>query len=254
MNNPDSTQRKVFVSFSGIDGAGKSTQIDALSSRLRRLGICVLQVRFWDDIARLKGIREASGHKLFKGDKGVGSPAAPINRRDKNVQSPVMTCIRLFLYFVDALSTRRTVQRAFKSDADLVIFDRYTYDELANLNLRNPFIRLYVRFIMLLAPQPDISYILDADPAQARARKPEYPLEFLETNRNAYLTLSRLVPGMSVISPSSVDEAQAEVLRIALRVLSSNSAFAADLIERASIMPLTESANIDEPHTRQLAS
>src|SRR5580700_8410198 len=124
--------RTNFVSFSGIDGAGKSTQIEALCARLRQDGLRVQVVRFWDEIARLKGIRETTGHKVFKGDKGVGSPEAPINRRDKNVQSWPMTCVRLFIYFVDAVSTRFAAGKAFRSGADLVIFDRYTYDELAN--------------------------------------------------------------------------------------------------------------------------
>ena len=95
--------RTNFVSFSGIDGAGKSTQIDALCARLRQEGLRVETVKFWDDIARLKGIRETTGHKVFKGDKGVGSPDAPINRKDKNVQSWTMTSVRFFIYFVDAV-------------------------------------------------------------------------------------------------------------------------------------------------------
>ena len=32
---------------------------------------------YWDDIAQLTSIRESAGHRLFKGDKGVGSPDAP---------------------------------------------------------------------------------------------------------------------------------------------------------------------------------
>ncbi len=53
--------RTVYVSFSGIDGAGKSTQIDALREHLENDGLRVRVVRFWDDIARLKAIRETSG-------------------------------------------------------------------------------------------------------------------------------------------------------------------------------------------------
>src|ERR1700758_247852 len=106
MRESGNNRRTIFVSFSGIDGAGKSTQIENLAFHLRQDVLRVHVVRFWDDIAKLKGIRETSGHKMFKGDKGVGTPSAPINRRDKNVQSGVMTCVRLFLYLVDAVSTR----------------------------------------------------------------------------------------------------------------------------------------------------
>ena len=213
-------RRTVFVSFSGIDGAGKSTQIEALAAHLTKDGLRVHVVRFWDHIARLKGIRETSGHKVFKGDKGIGSPSAPINRRDKNVQSGLMTCVRLFLYLVDALSTRLAVKRMLRSGFDLVIFDRYTYDELANLNLRNPIIREYARMILALVPRPDVSYLLDADPDQARARKPEYPLDFVRANREAYLKLADLVTGLTVIRAMAVQEVEAEVIAHAVRKLS----------------------------------
>ena len=213
-------RRTILVSFSGIDGAGKSTQIETLASRVRRDGLRVYEVRFWDDIARLKGIRETSGHKIFKGDKGVGTPEAPINRRDKNVQSPWMTCVRLFLYLVDAMSLRLTVKRVQGGGHDLVIFDRYTWDELANLNLRNPFIRAYVGMLMMLVPRPHISYLLDADPVQARERKPEYPLEFLRINREAYVMLASLVGGVTIISPKPVGEVAEEVAAHAARKLS----------------------------------
>ena len=84
-------RRPIFVSFSGMDGAGKSTQIQSLRTRLMEAGLRVSLITFWDDIARLTHLREVSGHTLFKGDKGVGSPDAPINRRDKNVRSAPMT-------------------------------------------------------------------------------------------------------------------------------------------------------------------
>jgi thymidylate kinase len=209
-----------YISFSGIDGAGKSTQIEALCARLKKDGMKVNLITFWDDVARLTHIREATGHRIFKGDKGVGTPLAPINRRDKNVKSGLMTGVRLFLYFIDAISVRSAVNKALHSGADLVIFDRYTYDELANLTLRNPAIRAYVRLIMMLVPRPHISYLLDADPIQARARKPEYPIEFLYTNRHSYMSLSELVGGMTVIAPMPICEAARAILRHARKELS----------------------------------
>jgi thymidylate kinase len=213
-------KRTVLVSFSGIDGAGKSTQIEALSARLAEGGLRVRLIRFWDDVARLKGIRETSGRRIFKGDQGIGSPSAPINRRDKNVQSGAMTCIRFFLYFVDAVSVRMVVGKAVRSAADVVIFDRYTWDELANLNLRNPIVRTYVRMLVAFVPKPDVSFLLDADPLQARSRKPEYPLDFLNANREAYLTLATDIAGFAVIAPMPIQQAAQEVLKRAREELS----------------------------------
>jgi thymidylate kinase len=212
--------RTTLISFSGIDGSGKSTQIEMLSSRLKENGLRVVLIRFWDDIATMTILRENAGHTLFHGDKGVGSISAPINRRDKNVDTWLMTVVRLFLYFVDAISVRVAVEKALRSRVDVVIFDRYTYDELANLRLRNPVIRAYVNMIMRIASKPHISYLLDADPAKARARKPEYPLDFLYTNRQSYLTLSELVGGMTVVPALAIEDVGHIILQRALETVS----------------------------------
>jgi thymidylate kinase len=217
--NRRENRRPLAVSFSGIDGAGKSTQIKHLLSCLTEQGLQVRVIRFWDDIARLTRIREGTGHKVFKGDKGIGSPEAPINRRDKNVRGWPMTYIRLFLYLVDAISLRNVFRSAIASDVDCVIFDRYIYDELANLNLQSSVIGAYVRLIMRLAPRPDISFILDADPLAARTRKPEYPLDFIRSNRQAYLSLSRMMGGFTIIAPMGIHAATNAVLRCAQSAL-----------------------------------
>jgi thymidylate kinase len=224
MVEPIVKRRATFVSFSGVDGAGKSSQIQALSSHFRRQGLRVEVIAFWGQIARLTKVREEAGFRIFKGESGVGSPEAPVNRRDKDVRSWPISCARLCFYFLDALATRRTVRNALRSGADFVIFDRYTYDELANLNVRSPVIRAYARFIMKIVPRPDVSYLLDADPLQARARKPEYPLEFIYINRQSYLDLSGFLGGITVIPPMPIEDVQSEVLHHALEALSAGLA------------------------------
>ncbi len=212
-------RRPILVSFSGIDGSGKSTQIEALCARLNEIGAGVSLFTFWNDVARLTQIREAAGHTLFKGEKGVGTPNKPVNRRDKNVRSWYMTVARFCLYLVDAISLRAVAAKARKANTDIVIFDRYIYDELANFNLRSRFARIYVRLLTELVPQPDFPFLLDADPVRARARKPEYPLDFLQSNRDSYLVLSELVGGMTIIPPQAVHVIEQQVLQRVLEKL-----------------------------------
>jgi thymidylate kinase len=130
-----------------------------------------------------------------------------------------MTAVRFFLYFLDASSLRVVAEKALRAGVDVVIFDRYLYDELANLTLRSRFSRGYVRLLMMLVPRPDISFLLDADPIEARARKPEYPLDFLYRNRRSYLTLSRLVGGMRIVAPQPVPDVGRQVLYAVLSKL-----------------------------------
>jgi thymidylate kinase len=208
---PREKHRPVFLSFSGIDGAGKSTQIDLLQELLEEAGVRVLRIPFWEGVAMFPSHRESASHALFKGDAGTGRPGKPINRRDKNVRSWYLTAARLVLYLFDALNLGFVVGRTAASGADLVIFDRYLYDELANLPLDRWIIRVYVYALLKLVPGPDIAYLLDADPALARCRKPEYPLDFLYSYRRSYLALSELVAGMKVISPLPIAEVRQQV-------------------------------------------
>jgi thymidylate kinase len=124
-----------------------------------------------------------------------------------------MTLVRLCLYLADAISLRFTVRRALASGSDFVICDRYAYDELVNLTLQRPLARIYARLIMRIVPRPDVSYFLDADPIQARARKPEYPLDFLYSCREAYLTLSQMLGTITVIPPMLIRDVEREIMK-----------------------------------------
>jgi thymidylate kinase len=237
--DPRKNRHTVAISFSGVDGAGKTTQIEHLVSHLTQQGLRVRVFRFWDDIAKLTRIREGTGHTVFRGDKGIGSPEAPINRRDKNVRGWPMTCLRLFLYLVDAISLRNVFKNAMKADFECVVFDRYIYDEIANLHLGSSVIAAYVRLLMFLTPRPAASFILDADPIAARARKPEYPVEFIQFNRQAYLDLSRIIGGFTIIAPMSVEAAKAEISRSVQGLLALNNRQAQEDRSRLGESPRT---------------
>jgi thymidylate kinase len=213
MVDPSGARRPVLVSFSGIDGAGKSTQIENLHRHLSTAGFQVQRLAFWDDVAVLRRFREYSRSALLKGDAGIGSPGNPVNRRDKNVQTWYMNTFRFFLYSLDAAWLNLVVRKALRSHTGVVIFDRYLYDELANLPLRSRFTRSYIRLMLKFAPQPNVAYLLDADPVQARERKPEYPLDFVQSNRAAYLALSELSGSMTVIAPGTADEVASRVIQ-----------------------------------------
>jgi len=227
------SSRKV-VSFSGIDGAGKSTQIQALQAHLHEQGFRTLLLAFWDDVVVFPHFREFMSLKAFKGDEGVGSPDKPIERRDKNVISWYTIAARLLFYLLDAISLRWTLWQV-SPQVEFVIFDRYIYDELANLPPRHALLRFYVKLVLAISPRPTAAYLIDADPDAAYTRKPEYPLEFLWQNRTAYLSISRFIPPMEVVGPDSIDA-------MTLTILHSLSQHTSGLNTRALEPPLPRSA------------
>lgn len=198
----------LLITFSGVDGAGKSTQIEHLRSLAASYGLRVRQLAFWDDVVVLKPYREGFVHKVLKSQQGVGAPGKPVDRRDKNVRKWYLTVARHLLYLLDALNLRRVLARAQRTRADVLIMDRYVYDQLANLPLERSFARGFARMIAAIVPRPDIAYLLDADPEAARARKPEYPVDFLHQCRQRYMNLAALLRTATVIPPLPLEDAK----------------------------------------------
>jgi thymidylate kinase len=210
-DDKSSTQPEpVVISFSGIDGAGKSTQIEMLLTRLRDAGFAVSQLTFWDDVVAFPRFRADVSHKFLHGESGVGTPDRPVSRNDKNVRAWYLTIARCALHLLDALRLRRKLATARKNGSSVIICDRYIYDQLATLPLEKNWARAYARLILNIAPIPEIGYLLDVEPETARARKPEYPLDFMRRYRASYLRL-REIAGLALIDPMSQDEVHAAI-------------------------------------------
>lgn len=207
-----SITRPLLISFSGLDGAGKSTQIDNLRERLEAAGLKVKLLTFWDDIVVMTRYREGFVHTVYGSEKGIGAPGKPVNRRDKNVRAWYLTIARHVLYLLDAMHLRMVVKAALKSGIDAIIIDRYIYDELANLPLERPISRRFINILERIAPKPDIAYLLDADPVAAHKRKPEYPVDFMQKCRAAYYRLAALLGTMTIIPPLPLAEAKLAVV------------------------------------------
>lgn len=227
-------RKPLLISFSGVDGSGKSTQIENLRSALHAAGLTTTLLAFWDNVVVGVKYREGFVHKVYKSERGIGAPGKPVNRRDKNVRAWYLTAARHFLYFIDALNLARVVARERRrSNVDVIILDRYIYDELSNLNLGNSLSRSFIRVVQAFVPRPDIAYLLDADPDAAYLRKPEYPVEFMKKCRRAYFDLAGLLGTMTVIPALSLPDAKLAVLKAAEQKLA-GSGRPLDLISTVS--------------------
>jgi thymidylate kinase len=200
------------ITFSGIDGAGKTTQIESLSSSLQEQGLRVLRLSFWDDVAVWSKIRaragdgsEETGHL----DPMENRPFAPKN--NKHIRKWYLSSARAALYLLDVARLRRLLARQPARESDVIIFDRYIYDQIANLYSQSLAARSYAKILLRRAPVPDLAFIVDASPTAAFARKPEYPLEFTHQNRQNFLLLRDLVPQLIIISEGREDDVRDEI-------------------------------------------
>jgi dTMP kinase len=101
--------RGLLVSFEGLDGCGKSTQIDKLSVDLKNLGL------------RVTVVREPGGTSL----------GSQIREILKNSKEPICPLAELLLFNAARAQVLQEVIRPALQRGDVVIADRYTHSTFA---------------------------------------------------------------------------------------------------------------------------
>jgi thymidylate kinase len=238
--------RPFLISFSGIDGAGKSTQIDYLKTYLENQGLRVLLLTFWDNIAVFSKMRGGVGQRTAPAPRSKQSKDDPfVPRNNKHIRKWYLSTARAGFYVLDVVRLHRLLADPQIESYDVLIFDRYVYDQIANIYSKSSIARLYSKLLLKQTPAPDLAFIIDANPDAAFARKPEYPLDFVHTNQQNFLKLKELVPQLLVISPDTPENVRGEiemhirrsqVVRPALRNPAPSKGFT-EFVERNPVVP-----------------
>ena len=170
-------RRQVRVSFSGLDGAGKTRQIEALVAALgrgRTVEVLWVPFKIWPEplLNRLPaGLRGRLGPKRGTRDPSPGG-STPAGRRGAAGRSLRWWVVASFAALSGGLSLRRRVR---DSDADVIVLDRYRLDTVVKLQYWYSDVSGHwlARVVEALAPAPDLEFLLRVDPEVAYARKPE---------------------------------------------------------------------------------
>jgi hypothetical protein len=183
-------QPGLVVSFSGIDGSGKTAHARALVEVFR---LCELRADyFWARGGSTGLLRLARPLKglLLKG-KPPTDPTDAIGRRRQNLASPLLRWGWVGLVVLDQLFTAwgRIWLPAFLGR--IVVADRYVYDTAIEVEQSLPaddqIGRFLVGLMLRLAPKPHRAFLLDVEAGLARGRKPDEPWHRdLEAERQLY--------------------------------------------------------------------
>lgn len=185
------------IAFSGLDGSGKSTQVEALAGSLSALGYPSVAVwtRFGGSrsLKRLTApLRAILRHRDEPAQADMeqppsgedGDPLTRIRERLPFLQSAWITFVAATTAWWMAREIRPKVARG-----RIVVCDRYTLDALVQMRYRYGEQHRYktrLRLISSLAPKPSRAYLLDVAPETAYARNREYTLPQIEMRTRLY--------------------------------------------------------------------
>jgi thymidylate kinase len=224
----------MVVAFSGLDGAGKSTQAESLRTTLDTLGheaVVIwsplgqsavtsaianpvkraLSLLRFGPFARVAE-RSATGSVMAASGEGGGSGAG----------SAVRVAWATFVALVNALSLRAAGLRHLPHGR-VVIFDRHVLDSIVRLRaVYGPTRRFRVQLALLklVAPRAQLAYLLDLSPDSSVRRKDDrWNLDQLRLHSELYREESRRLDVRVLDAARPREELCAEIARDVCRAL-----------------------------------
>ncbi len=162
-----------LITLSGLDGSGKSTQIELLKKYLREQG-----KSFW----YFHAVEFSVGNKILKRKKN--HPLVPPLAGGENFSITKANWLQIQLRKIALMiDICRFNQLKKKLEVDYIISDRYFYDSVVNIlylsGFRHPTSKKL--FAERFIPKPDFAFFIKVSPKKImqRDRKPDQGMEYL---------------------------------------------------------------------------
>lgn len=201
----------MLITFSGLDGSGKSTLIGYLKESLEKDNQKVAVSHMNYDVGIYSAVRFLVQKTIGRTNERANGNARTHGPRELRREGKFRTgaaklryrlvwnkSLRFLIYPLDVLIFvlyRFYIERV---NQQVLIMDRYFYDTLIDVTGTEAAYRR--RFLSWLTPSPNLSVYLDVSPEEAFARKPEYSVDYLNQRRRSYQKLIAELPRVLVLS------------------------------------------------------
>jgi thymidylate kinase len=177
-------ERGLVVTFSGVDGAGKSTVLEAARQELQ--GTYRQTVRVLRHRPSLLPILSA----LVLGKAEAERRSTARLPRTGTNGSSVSSALRFAYYFADYLVGQFVIFWKYTMRGEVVLYDRYYFDFIVDPRRTNVRLnRRLTEFLYAFLLEPDLNFFLYASPEVIVRRKRELPRDVVEELTQEYNAL-----------------------------------------------------------------
>jgi len=160
-----------LITFSGVDGCGKSTQIGLLTRRLREDGKTPVVAWYRPGYSRLLDETRRYLRRTLRSFPAPGPSAA----RDRTFKRPAVRWAWLSAALTDALLHHALFVRTELARKGVVLADRWVWDATIDLQLRFPELGVglerWMSWTAALAPRAEVSFLLSVSDRIADERQ-----------------------------------------------------------------------------------